>query len=137
MFIRLLAYAGCLALVTTIMQWLQYQYFLNQVGFEVSALIIGLFCLVLGVYIGPKLVLNRPVRHEDAPLATDNRFGISDREFIVLRELNEGHSNKEIARRLNLSPNTIKTHITHIFDKLNVKRRTQALHKARALGLLN
>ncbi len=54
----------------------------------------------------------------------------------VLERLAEGQSTKEIARTLGLSPNTVKTHLANLFGKLDVQRRTQAIHKARDLQLI-
>ena len=62
---------------------------------------------------------------------------LSRREFEVLQLLAEGLSNKEIAGRLYLSPNTIKVHTQNIYGKLQVERRTQAVATARRLGLLS
>ena len=63
-------------------------------------------------------------------------LGISPRELAVLREIAAGHSNKQIAARLHVSPNTVKTHVARLFDKLGARRRTEALRKARELGLV-
>jgi ATP/maltotriose-dependent transcriptional regulator MalT len=63
-------------------------------------------------------------------------LGISEREMEVLRELAAGHSNKQIARKLAVSPNTVKTHVARVFEKLGAGRRTEAIRKARELGLL-
>jgi ATP/maltotriose-dependent transcriptional regulator MalT len=57
--------------------------------------------------------------------------------MAVLTELAAGHSNKEIARRLDVSPNTIKTHVARMFEKLGARRRTDAIARARELGLLS
>jgi DNA-binding NarL/FixJ family response regulator len=54
----------------------------------------------------------------------------------VLREIAAGHSNKQIAANLHVSPNTVKTHVARLFEKLGAQRRTQALRKARELGLV-
>lgn len=54
----------------------------------------------------------------------------------MLELLAEGHSNKEMARHLCISPNTIKTHLARLYEKLEVSRRTQAIAKARALRLI-
>ena len=59
----------------------------------------------------------------------------SSREFEVLEELLQGSSNKEIARALDMTEHTVKFHLRNIFTKLNVERRTQAVAKARELGL--
>jgi len=69
-----------------------------------------------------------------ASRASDELLG--ERELAVLRCLAEGYSDKEIARRLVLAENTVKTHTKHIYSKLHVHSRTQALARARELGLL-
>jgi LuxR family maltose regulon positive regulatory protein len=61
---------------------------------------------------------------------------LTDRELEVLRVLAEGLSNKEIAARLVVAPSTIKQHLKHIYGKLDVHSRTQAVTRGRALGLL-
>jgi ATP/maltotriose-dependent transcriptional regulator MalT len=63
-------------------------------------------------------------------------LGISDRELEVLALLAAGRSNKEIANQLNVSPNTIKTHVANLFEKLEAKRRTEAISRAREFGIL-
>ena len=63
-------------------------------------------------------------------------LGISPRELAVLQELAAGRANKEIAQRLAVSPNTIKTHTARLFEKLGAKRRTDAINRARELRLL-
>ena len=64
-------------------------------------------------------------------------FGLSERENQVLNLLVEGLSNQQIGERLFLSPDTIKTHLCHIFDKLRVSGRTQAAIKAVRSGLFS
>jgi ATP/maltotriose-dependent transcriptional regulator MalT len=54
----------------------------------------------------------------------------------VLRELAAGYSNKEIAARLHVSPHTVKSHIGHLFGKLAARRRTDAIQRARELGII-
>ena len=60
----------------------------------------------------------------------------SRREIDVLDRLAAGESNKEIARRLGISPNTVKTHLARVFEKLGVQRRVQAIEQARLLALI-
>jgi two-component system, NarL family, response regulator LiaR len=64
------------------------------------------------------------------------RLGLSKRELEVLELMAKGHSNEEIAKELFLSVPTIKTHGTNLFEKLDVKRRTQAVEKAKKLELI-
>ncbi|MEW5956918.1 MAG: LuxR C-terminal-related transcriptional regulator, partial [Chloroflexota bacterium] len=61
---------------------------------------------------------------------------LSERELEVLREMAAGLSNAEIAQRLVIAVSTVKRHINHIFAKLGATTRTQALVKAKELGLL-
>jgi NarL family two-component system response regulator LiaR len=63
-------------------------------------------------------------------------LGISKRELEVLQLMAEGLSNQEIAKKLFVSLNTIKTHSSKIFEKMDVQRRTQAIEKAKRLGLI-
>jgi ATP/maltotriose-dependent transcriptional regulator MalT len=63
-------------------------------------------------------------------------LGISKREFEVLELIANGLSTREISEKLFISHNTVKTHTSNLFQKLNAKRRTQAVRKAKSLGLL-
>ena len=63
-------------------------------------------------------------------------FGLSDREMEVLQLLADGNTNKDIADKLFISTQTVKTHITHIFEKLAVKDRTEAVASALRRGLV-
>nr|WP_269815670.1 response regulator transcription factor [Parvularcula mediterranea] len=63
-------------------------------------------------------------------------LGLSSRECAVLELLGQGMANKEIARALEISPNTVKTHLSHLFEKLDVSRRAQAVMKAKELSLI-
>ena len=71
-----------------------------------------------------------------APASVDEAATFSERELEALRWLSTGASNKGIARHMGLSPNTVKTHLKRLFDKLEVGSRTEAVARARALGLL-
>ena len=61
---------------------------------------------------------------------------ITEREYEVLELLARGQTNQEIGESLYVSPNTVKTHLTHLYEKLEVSRRTQAIQKARVLRIL-
>jgi len=65
-----------------------------------------------------------------------SKFDISQREFEVLELMAQGYSNREIADSLYISINTVKTHTSNIFVKLNANRRTQAVNEARRLRLI-
>jgi LuxR family maltose regulon positive regulatory protein len=61
---------------------------------------------------------------------------LTPRERGILEQIAEGHSNKEIARSLAIAPETVKSHVKNIFDKLSVEKRAQAIARAQSLGLL-
>ncbi len=61
---------------------------------------------------------------------------LSPREHQILALIADGRSNKEVARALGITPETVKTHLKNVFDKLSVERRAQAVARARSLGLL-
>lgn len=71
------------------------------------------------------------------PPADEGGGGLTAKELEVLALLAQGHSNKQIARALYVSDATIKTHLQHIYGKLDVQSRFGALSKATALGLLH
>jgi LuxR family transcriptional regulator, maltose regulon positive regulatory protein len=77
-------------------------------------------------------------RHQSKPLQTQPSAisdALSAREGDILKLIGEGLSNKEIARNLAITPETVKSHVKHIFTKLNVDNRAQAVSRAQILGL--
>jgi DNA-binding NarL/FixJ family response regulator len=93
--------------------------------------------LGLGIWVGRTLFHREPRAAAFTPNErAQTSLGITEREREVLKLLAEGRSNKEIARRLELSPNTVKTHVAHLLEKLRVGRRMEAIVLARELGLV-
>nr|WP_282597541.1 response regulator transcription factor [Dyella sp. SG609] len=104
---------------------------------DIYVFLIAAAFLVLGIVLGVR-VFARPA---EAPAFDGNpkaqtALGLSGRELEVLHELAAGHSNKEIAAHLYVSPNTVKTHVARLFEKLGAKRRTDAIRRARELGIV-
>lgn len=132
-----LSYGGLLALGTVALQWLDYQRLVRSHAALVYDGLLAAGFLALGVWLGVRLLARRQprARFEGNPQAQAT-LGISDRELAVLVEIAAGHSNKEVAARLHVSPNTVKTHVARLFDKLGARRRTDALRRARELGLV-
>ncbi len=119
-----------------LLEWLEVQYLLKRFSTEIYIVILcGLFT-GLGIWIGHRLA--RRARTEPFELNTKalTYLGISERECDVLTLLAAGHSNQEIADRLFVSPNTVKTHLQNLYQKLDVARRGQAVQKARSLSLV-
>lgn len=130
-------YGALLAFGAVVLQWLDYRWLARTHSTEFYLLIVALGFLALGLYVGAR-VIGRPLppRTPGNPQAQES-LGISAREMAVLAELAAGYSNKEIARRLAVSPNTVKTHVARLFEKLGARRRTDAIARARELGLLS
>ncbi len=99
--------------------------------------VIGITAVILiglGIYLGVNMKKDKVVEVA-APVSVDQEkitsLGISDRELEVLQLISEGLSNFEIGERLFISESTIKTHVSSLFVKLDVKRRTQAVTRAK------
>ena len=132
-----LFYGLALAAGALLLQWLQYHIWIRDHSIEMYAGLIAAAFLALGVWAGSRLFRRQPSAPAFEPnTRAQSSLGISDRECEVLRLLAAGRSNKEIAGQLDVSPNTVKTHIARLFEKLNVARRTEAIRSARELGLI-
>lgn len=132
-----LLYGGLLAVGTLALQWLDYQRLArSHAALLWDGLLAGGF-LALGVWVGVRLLARRPPEAAfTGNPAAQAALGITEREMAVLAEIAAGHSNKGIAARLHVSPNTVKTHVARLFEKLGARRRTDALRRARELGLV-
>jgi DNA-binding CsgD family transcriptional regulator len=139
----ILLYGISLAALVFVLKMLEYRYFVHDLSMEFYIGMIALLFTVVGVWIGLKLTRKKQeiviqsvqgdfIRNEKQLEQT----GISSREYEVLELMALGYSNQEIAEKLFVSLNTIKTHITNIFLKLDVKRRTQAVQRAKELQLI-
>lgn len=103
---------------------------------ELYVILIAAMFTGLGVWVGNRVTRGRTNDAFVSNAKAMQSLGISNREFEVLILLADGHSNKNIAKRLFVSPNTIKTHLAHLYEKLGVSSRTQAIHKSKALKLI-
>jgi DNA-binding CsgD family transcriptional regulator len=132
----ILLYGGAIAVAALVLQWLDYRHSVRLFPTEVYAVVLALTFTALGIWVGSALTRRtRPEIFETNTRALE-ALGVSEREHEVLGLLAEGLSNKEIGERLFVSPNTVKTHLARVYDKLEVNRRTQAVQKARALRLI-
>lgn len=132
-----LIYGCALAVGATALQWLEYQVWARSHVGEAYLAVVAVAFLGLGVWVGAQLLRPRPAPADFQPnLQALASLGITAREHEVLRLLAAGRSNKEIAGRLHLSPNTVKTHIARLYEKLDAARRTEAVLHARELRLI-
>ena len=130
----ILLWALVLAAGAFVLQWLQYQTLVRALPLQIYVGLIGVTFAAGGVWVGWRLNARKTAFEPNtAALAS---LGLTRQEMKVLERLAAGQSNKEIARTLGLSPNTVKTHAANLFSKLEVSRRTQAVAKARDLHLL-
>lgn len=131
-----LIYGSSLAAGALLLRWLEYTYMLRMLSAEVYVVAIAVTFTALGLWVGRRLTVHAaPARFEKNEKAL-GYLGISEREQQVLGLLAAGLSNREIAERLFVSANTVKTHLAHLYEKLEVSRRTQAVRKARELRLI-
>ena len=129
-------YAIALAAAVFALEWLHYQYFTKVYSVEIYVILIALGFASLGIWIGHRLTAQKPRGPFEQNSAALKSLGISGRELEVLEALAAGQSNKEIARTLDISPNTVKTHVTKVYAKLQVNGRVRAIEEARTLHLI-
>lgn len=132
----ILIYGVLLAAGAFGLQWLEFQFVVRTHATETYLVLIALAFMGLGIWVGVRLFRRPPAAPFEPNQKVRETLGISDRELEVLTRLAAGRSNKEIANELNVSPNTIKTHIAKLFEKLEAKRRTEAILRARELGII-
>ena len=131
-----LLYSAAIAAAALTLQWLEYRYAVRALSTEVYIGAVAVGFTALGLWAGYRLTSRGPktaFEKNDRAIAA---LGISGRELEVLELLAQGSSNKEIADQLCLSPHTVKSHLGHLYGKLDVARRTQAVQKARELRIL-
>lgn len=144
-----------MAAILLLLQWMQFSLLVIDHATEIYSTGIAVIFTLLGVWLAKKLTLPKTeliketvviekkiLVHSpaDQPFLPDTemigRLSISPREMEVLALMAEGASNQEIADTLFVSLNTIKTHTSRLFEKLDVKRRTQAVEKAKRLNII-
>lgn len=129
-------YALALALAAAGLEWLDYWHRVHVFSTEIYVALIAIGFVALGIWAGTKLTpaprRAQFLRNE----AAVRSLGLSRRECEILELLASGPSNKELARSLGISPNTVKTHIASLYEKLEVQKRIQAVEKARLLSVI-
>lgn len=131
----IIIYGVSLAGFAFLLDWLDYKNAVHAWSTPFYVTCIAVIFIALGIWVGNRLTAKPrgPFARNDAAIAS---LGISGRECEVLEMLAAGHANKVIARRLDISPNTVKTHVAKLFEKLEVASRTQAISKARELDII-
>ena len=135
-------YGLILALLVLFLKFIEYRFLVRDFSLEFYLGLVALLFTAVGIWVGLKLTRRKPdltpAPIGDFPPDEEKLkgLGISKREYEVLELIAAGLSNQEIADKLFVSLNTIKTHSSNLFIKLDVKRRTQAIQKAKELRLI-
>ncbi|HKU14889.1 MAG TPA: LuxR C-terminal-related transcriptional regulator [Steroidobacteraceae bacterium] len=133
----IILYAVALALAVMALEWLEYRYVTRAFSTQIYIVLLAASFTALGVWAGHRLTRRRaPSTVFERNDAAIRSLGLTPRECQILELLGSGQSTKEIARQLEISPNTAKTHIASVYQKLAVSRRIQAIGKARELALI-
>lgn len=156
--LRVAGYGIVCGLLLVLLRWVDYRWLVVEHSIEIWGGLIAALFAALGIALGLRLTRRRietvfvpvevPIAGPAAPAASPDRapfavdarrqreLGVTARELEILGLIAEGLSNREIAERLFVSENTVKTHSSRLFDKLGARRRTQAVQLGQAAGLL-
>ena len=132
----LLYYSIALAAAATALQWVEYRYLAHAFSFEIYLALVAVAFLALGAWAARQLTPRPAPARFEVNQAAIRSLGLTPRECEILERLASGQSNKELARALDISPNTIKTHLASLYAKLDVRNRIEAIEKARWLALI-
>jgi DNA-binding CsgD family transcriptional regulator len=135
-----------------VLKLIEFRFLVVEHSLEIYGGLIALLFAGLGIWLGLKLtrkkevvLLKEVVREVRVPVPDEpfsvnemqlKQLGITKRELEILELIAHGMSNREIAEKLFVSENTVKTHSSRLFDKLSAKRRTQAVQIAKENGLI-
>jgi len=142
-----LVYGLCGGLLIVVLKLVEYRFLVVQHSVEIYGGLTALLFAILGIWLGLKITRKEEVVvvKEVAVLTTRpfelneerlHELSITRRELEILELIAKGMSNREIAEKLFVSENTVKTHSSRLFDKLSAKRRTQAVQIGKELGLI-
>jgi len=141
-------YGVLMAIMVFALKWLQWKYLITDNSSDIYLGLIAVFFTALGIWVATQLantktatvIIEREVylpRPDDFTIneAELKKLNLTNREHEVLQVLTQGYSNAEIAGKLFLSLSTVKTHVSNLFVKMEVKNRTQAVEKAKRLKI--
>ncbi|WP_309640974.1 LuxR C-terminal-related transcriptional regulator [Flavobacterium sp.] len=141
-----IGYGISLALLFFLLRWLEIRLLIFSHQYEIYVGAIAILFTALGIWLANKItspktiIIEKEVLVNDIPFTVNeevlSQLKISKRELEVLSLMASGKSNQEIAAQLYVSLSTIKTHAANLFEKLDAKRRTQAIETAKKLQIL-
>lgn len=136
----IILYGLALAVLIFFLKFIEYRFLVRDLSLEFYIGAVAIFFTVLGVWAGLRLTKKKTIIITNPAFQFDQErldaLGISKREYEVLELMAKGLSNQQIADKLFVSLNTVKTHSSNLFLKLEVSRRTQAVQKAKELQLI-
>lgn len=144
---HILIYGLVGGLLIALLKWTEYRFLVVEHSVEIYGGLTAATFAVLGIWLGLKLTRTKEkIVFKEVPVAAQTAFapneskreelGITRREIEILELIAQGMSNREIAQKLFVSENTVKTHSSRVFDKLGAKRRTQAVQLGKEFGLI-
>ena len=144
---HVLLYGLLAGVLIAVLQFIEYRWLVIEHSFEIYGGLIAAIFAALGIWLGLRLtrpketiVVREVVINESAPFVRDDQkvdaLGLTPRELEILQLMADGLSNREIAERVFVSENTVKTHSSRVFDKLGARRRTQAVQLGKSLRLI-
>ena len=138
-----------MAILVFALKWLQWKFVVVDNSIDIYIGLIAIFFTALGVWVATQLVkpkiqtvvvekevLVSPTQEFTVNESELKKLNLSNREYQVLQLLAKGNSNAEISDKLFLSLSTVKTHVSNLFIKMDVKSRTQAIEKAKRLKII-
>jgi DNA-binding CsgD family transcriptional regulator len=145
--IHTLIYGLCGGILIVVLRLIEFRFLVIEHSIEIYGGLIAAMFAGLGIWLGLKLTKKKevvvvkevPVPITQAFTLNEERLkdlGITRRELEILALIAQGLSNREIADKLFVSENTVKTHSSRLFDKLSARRRTQAVQIGKELGLI-
>lgn len=132
-------------LLIAALKFIEYRWLIVAHSVEIYGALVAAVFAGVGIWLGLKLTREKVVVKEvQVPAAADfvrdearvAELGLTPRELEILELIAAGLSNREIAEKVFVSENTVKTHLSRVFDKLGAKRRTQAVERGKALRLI-
>lgn len=149
--LAIVAYGAVGGLLLTALRWSEVRFLVVEHSFAIYGGLVATLFAGVGIWLGTRLTRKPPERvvievpvevrvpaeaHFRVDEARQRQLGITARELEVLGWIAAGLSTREIAERLFVSENTVKTHSSRLFDKLGAQRRTQAVQRGKELGLI-
>ena len=129
--------------LVAVLKWTEYRFLVVEHSLEIYGGIVAAIFATVGIWLGLKLTKTQVVVREvpvEGPFTLNSakleELAITPRELEILQLIAEGLSNREIAAKLFVSENTVKTHSSRVFDKLGARRRTQAVQMGKEFGLI-